>query len=147
MSSHLVLTAVPTVQQDIKASLRLREPVFTSKQSAFRSNLAISCARKSPMSDGVRAAINATTMFSFWPEVLSSSPEYPILKDRGCLINPDLGGLAFDATKKSCRDLVWNQFLKPRYYDQGVTSYWLDETDGEGTVSARPSRISSVPPC
>lgn len=51
----LTATAVPTVQQDIKASLRLREPVFTSKQSAFRSNLAISCARKSPMSDGVRA--------------------------------------------------------------------------------------------
>ena len=24
--------------------------------------------------------------------------------------------------------------LKPRYYDQGVDAYWLDETDGEGTA-------------
>jgi alpha-D-xyloside xylohydrolase len=23
--------------------------------------------------------------------------------------------------------------LKPRYYDQGIDAYWLDETDGEGT--------------
>ena len=83
----------------------------------------------------------------FPPQVKKESAEYNTLNTAGCLINPDLGGLAFDATKKSCRDLVWNQFLTPRYYDQGVTSYWLDETDGEGTVSARPSRISSVPPC
>jgi len=30
--------------------------------------------------------------------------------------------------------MIWTQFLKPRYYDQGVNAYWLDETDGEGTV-------------
>jgi len=32
-----------------------------------------------------------------------------------------------------CRELIWSTMLKPRYYDQGVDAYWLDETDGEGT--------------
>ena len=30
--------------------------------------------------------------------------------------------------------MIWQQYLKPRYYDQGVNAYWLDETDGEGTA-------------
>jgi hypothetical protein len=34
---------------------------------------------------------------------------------------------------RQCRALVWSTMLKPRYYDQGVDSFWLDETDGEGT--------------
>merc|ERR1711957_922552 len=42
-------------------------------------------------------------------------------------------GLVWDATIPACRELVWREFLKPRYFDEGVTSYWLDETDGEGT--------------
>jgi alpha-glucosidase (family GH31 glycosyl hydrolase) len=29
--------------------------------------------------------------------------------------------------------MIWQKFLKPRYFDQGVSAYWLDETDGEGT--------------
>ena len=85
------------------------------------------------LSDGVRKAINATTVFSFWPEVLPSSPEFPVLRDKGCLINADLSGLAVDATIPECRDFIWSTMLKPRYYDQGVSAYWLDETDGEGT--------------
>ena len=48
-------------------------------------------------------------------------------------MNPDLYGFAIDATIPACRNLIWNQFLKPRYYDQGVSAYWLDETDGEGS--------------
>jgi alpha-D-xyloside xylohydrolase len=85
------------------------------------------------LSDGVRASINATTVFSFWPEAKPDSAEFKILGDNKCLINPDLGGNAIDPTTKHCRDLIWNQFLKPRYYDEGVSAYWLDETDGEGT--------------
>lgn len=85
------------------------------------------------LTDGVRAAINATTMFSFWPEVQPASSEYDILNKRGCLINSDLDGLAIDATIPQCRDYIWSNMLKPRYYDQGVDSYWLDETDAEGT--------------
>ena len=77
-------------------------------------------------------AINATTVFSFWPEVKTAANEYAPLKAAGCLINSDLGGFAFDSTIEKCRDMVWTQYLKPRYYDQGVTAYWLDETDGEG---------------
>ena len=48
-------------------------------------------------------------------------------------MNPDLYGFDIDATIPACRNLIWNQFLKPRYYDQGVSAYWLDETDGEGS--------------
>ena len=72
--------------------------------------------------------------FSFWPEAKPLSAEYALLKKSGCLINSDLGGNAIDPTTKACRDLVWTEFLKPRYYDQGVRTYWLDETDGEGTA-------------
>lgn len=39
-----------------------------------------------------------------------------------------------DTTPASCRKLIWDRFVKPRYFDQGVTGYWLDESDGEGTV-------------
>jgi len=85
------------------------------------------------LSDGIREKINATTIFSFWPEVLAQAAEYTPLKSAGCLINTDLGGLAIDPTKKSCRDMIWNDYLKPRYYDKGVNAFWLDETDAEGT--------------
>jgi len=85
------------------------------------------------LSDEVSAAINATTMFSFWPEVIAASPEHAVLDARGCLINSDLGGRAVDATIPECREFIWSTMLKPRYYDKGVDAYWLDETDGEGT--------------
>ena len=88
----------------------------------------------SALSSGIRAAINATTVFSFWPEVKTASNEYGPLKAAGCLINSALGGLAIDATIEKCRTMIWSQYLKPRYYDQGVNAYWLDETDGEGTA-------------
>ena len=77
------------------------------------------------LANGVTKAINATTVFSFWPEVKTAANEYAPLKAAGCLINSDLGGFAFDSTIEKCRDMVWTQYLKPRYYDQGVTAYWL----------------------
>ena len=46
---------------------------------------------------------NTSLMFSFWPEVLTQAAEFHSLADRGCLINADLGGLAFDATRSDCR--------------------------------------------
>ena len=48
----------------------------------------------------------------------------------------DLEGYAIDTTVQTCRDLIWIHFLKPNYYDQGISAYWLDETDGEGTGAA-----------
>ena len=90
----------------------------------------------SALSAGIRQKINATTVFSFWPEAWAKSAEYPVLKAAGCLINRDLGGLAIDTTVPGCRSLIWSRFLKPRYYDQGVSAYWLDETDGEGTLGS-----------
>ena len=86
------------------------------------------------LADGVKEKLNATMTFSFWPEAKRQSAEYGLLNRSGCLINSDLGGNAIDPTTKACRDLIWEQFLKPRYYDQGVSAYWLDETDGEGTA-------------
>jgi alpha-glucosidase (family GH31 glycosyl hydrolase) len=62
----------------------------------------------------VRALVNATTVFSFWPEVLNGSAELGPLQSRGCLINRDLGGLAIDATVPECRDFIWTTMLKPR---------------------------------
>ena len=85
------------------------------------------------LSDGVRSRLNASTVFSFWPEVLADAAEFATLRAAGCLINADLGGKAIDPTPKACRELIWSRFLGPRYYAQGVTAYWLDETDGEGT--------------
>ena len=87
------------------------------------------------LSDGIRSSINATTMFSFWPEAMNASAEFSTLLKAGCLINPDLYGLAIDSTIPACRSLIWTHFLKPRYYEQGVSAYWLDETDGEGSNS------------
>ena len=87
----------------------------------------------SSLADTVRAAANASVMFSFWPEVLASSSQYDVFRAAGCLSNADLGGLVLDTTIPSCRDLLWNNYLLPHYYAQGVTSFWLDETDGEGT--------------
>ena len=66
-------------------------------------------------------------------EALNASAEFSTLLKAGCLMNQDLYGLGIDATIPACRSLIWNQFLKPRYYDQGVSAYWLDETDGEGS--------------
>eukprot|EP00930_Biecheleria_cincta_P085070 TRINITY_DN74494_c0_g1_i1.p1 TRINITY_DN74494_c0_g1~~TRINITY_DN74494_c0_g1_i1.p1 ORF type:complete len:695 (-),score=88.54 TRINITY_DN74494_c0_g1_i1:318-2402(-) len=85
------------------------------------------------LSEGVRAKINASVVFSIWPEAKSNSEEFSTLKANGCLLNADLGGQAMNPTTASCRQLIWNKFVKPRYFDQGVTAFWLDETDGEGT--------------
>ena len=85
------------------------------------------------LSAAVRERLNATTVFSFWPEAKNGSTNFELLRNLSCIINPDLGGFAVDTTVAACRELIWSQFLKPRYYDQGVSAYWLDETDGEGT--------------
>jgi alpha-D-xyloside xylohydrolase len=85
------------------------------------------------LSDEVQQKINASTIFSIWPEAKKNSAEFSLLKSGGCLINTDLGGLAMDATAGSCRKLIWEKIVKPRYFDQGITGFWLDETDGEGT--------------
>ena len=50
------------------------------------------------LSDGIRTTLNATTVFSFWPEAKAKSAEFDSLNASGCLINSDLGGLAIDAT-------------------------------------------------
>ena len=85
------------------------------------------------LSTNVRSVLNATTVFSFWPEVRPHSSNFDAFTAAGCLSNGDLGGSVLDTTITSCRTLIWDKFLRPNYYDQGVSAYWLDETDGEGT--------------
>lgn len=64
------------------------------------------------LSTGVRTILNATTMFSFWPEVLRQSSNFGLFGEAGCLINSDLHGHALDTTITACRDLIWTKFLK-----------------------------------
>jgi alpha-D-xyloside xylohydrolase len=97
------------------------------------------------LSDGIRGSINATTMFSFWPEAQNASAEFNTLLNAGCLMNQDLYGLGIDATIPACRNLIWKKFLKPRYYDQGVSAYWLDETDGEGSDKSNTGKAGDGP--
>ena len=81
----------------------------------------------------VSSVLSASTVFSFWPEVLKGAAAEATLDRAGCLINSDLSGRAVDPTPAACRELIWQRYLKPNYYDQGVSAFWLDETDGEGT--------------
>lgn len=78
------------------------------------------------LSDEVRTLINATTVFSFWPEVKQAATEFPVLQKEGCLINADLGGLAIDPTTSKCRDFIWSQFLKPRCRADLCISEWRE---------------------
>ena len=54
----------------------------------------------------VRKTLNATTMFSFWPEMQNASSEHDTFANAGCLSNSDLGGRVIDTTITSCRDLI-----------------------------------------
>jgi len=105
------------------------------------------------LSAQVKEALNATLMFSIWPEVQSGAVSMERLKKEGCLINAALDGFAIDTTMGKCRQAVWSEFVKPNYADNGVAAFWLDETDGEGTggvdgehgydVSLLAARVSS----
>lgn len=62
--------------------------------------------------------VNATTVFSFWPEVKVNAAEYGPLRKAGCLINTDLSGFAIDSTPEHCRTMIWNEYIKPRVSKQ-----------------------------
>jgi alpha-D-xyloside xylohydrolase len=86
------------------------------------------------LTSGLRARLNATTMFSFWPEVAPNSTNLALFTAAGCLANADLGGRVLDTTIPACRALLWERFLLPNYYAQGVNAFWVDEDDSEGTA-------------
>eukprot|EP00041_Stephanoeca_diplocostata_P026490 m.715470 g.715470 ORF g.715470 m.715470 type:complete len:726 (+) comp22979_c0_seq5:177-2354(+) len=88
------------------------------------------------LANGVTEYLNASVVVSVWPEVKNTSAEYAFLKAHGCLANPVLAGYAVDPTIPQCRQHIWDSMLKPRFYDQGVSGYWLDETDSEGSAPA-----------
>jgi hypothetical protein len=48
----------------------------------------------STLSTTVRQKLNASIMFSFWPEAKKGSAEFDLLRDNKCIINSDLEGYA-----------------------------------------------------
>jgi len=76
------------------------------------------------LTSGVRSLINATVVFSVWPEVVQNSSQRAMFLAQGCLSNGDLGGRVLDTTIPKCRDIIWS-LVKPNYYDGGVSAFWL----------------------
>ena len=56
---------------------------------------------------GPAELLNASTVFSFWPEVLSNAKAFAHLNASGCLINKDLApnGFAVSSDQRRCRAL------------------------------------------
>eukprot|EP00038_Savillea_parva_P017223 m.19431 g.19431 ORF g.19431 m.19431 type:complete len:869 (-) comp3692_c0_seq1:8-2614(-) len=83
----------------------------------------------------VHDAVGADLMVSLWPDVHPTSYSHSTLANANCLVN---GGV--DATAASCRHLIWTKYVKPNYWDYGVKSFWLDETDFmKGPLSCGPA--------
>jgi alpha-D-xyloside xylohydrolase len=78
------------------------------------------------LTSAVRSLINASVVFSVWPEVRANSSQFAMFSAAGCLSNSDLfaDARALDTTIPKCRDLIWG-LVKPNYYDGGVTAFWL----------------------
>ena len=75
--------------------------------------------------DGVKASTGAELMVSLWPNIEKGSYSYAALDKAGC-VTP---GQIVDPTTQACRDTLWRNYIKPNYYDHGVRTFWLDETD------------------
>lgn len=75
------------------------------------------------MSDGVKAATNATLMVSFWTDVKPTSDAHDALDKAGCLCDH---GSRVDPSMPACRSMIWQNYVKPNYYDKGVGAFWLD---------------------
>lgn len=79
-------------------------------------------------------------MVSVWPTIDSSSCNFPIMNEKGYLVNVDRGlrihmnwmgeTAFFDATNPGAREFVWKQ-CKKNYFDKGVKLFWLDEAEPE----------------
>ena len=76
------------------------------------------------LTSGVRSLLNASVVFSVWPEVTQNSSQRAMFAAQGCLGNEDLGGRVIDTTIPKCRDLVWG-LVEPNYYAGGVSAFWL----------------------
>ena len=64
------------------------------------------------------------TMLSFWPDIRSDSDGFSALNAAGCVHDGTV-----DPTSKHCRDLIWQNYVKPNYVDHGIMDFWLDEDD------------------
>ena len=78
----------------------------------------------SALVEQVKKGSGAELMVSLWPDIKPSSKSYANMAANKCIAD----GTA-DPTSAHCRDLMWKQYLKPNYYDKGVKTFWLDETD------------------
>ena len=78
----------------------------------------------SAMTERVRDLTGGNTMVSFWCDVKADADAHDALQSGGCLF-----GGRVDTTSQSCRDLVWQKYVKPNYFAHGVKDFWLDEDD------------------
>ncbi|CAP93192.1 hypothetical protein E8E15_001536 [Penicillium rubens] len=85
-------------------------------------------------------SMNIELMISVWPTVDKRSENYREMVEKGFLIRTDRGvrtamdfqgdTIHFDATHPGARAYIWEK-CKANYYDHGIRSFWLDETEPE----------------
>ena len=79
-------------------------------------------------------------MVSIWPTVDSESENYQEMLEKGYLVAADRGlrlsmcfhgdVMNYDATNPEARKYLWEK-VKQNYYNKGVRTFWLDETEPE----------------
>ena len=87
---------------------------------------------------------NAQVMFSVFPSIGKQSRSYKDLKALGCLggkyiVVVESYGYYFSALKttwEKCASIVAQNWLGPGFIEQGVRSFFLDETDGVNVAPA-----------
>ena len=78
----------------------------------------------SAMTQRVRDLTGGNTMVSFWCDVKADNERARRVQSAGCL-----AGDGIDPTSPSCRNMIWQRYVKPNYFAHGVKDFWLDEDD------------------
>lgn len=90
-------------------------------------------------------AMGVKLMVSIWPTVSPISENYQVMRQRGLLVNNELGTDAqavfvdhgingpayfsyYDATNPEAREFIW-ETVRRNYYAQGVRLWWLDNDE------------------
>ena len=62
----------------------------------------------------IRQSVGARLMVSLWTDVRPQSRSHKALLAAGCLTGRDV-----EPTTEKCRRLMWRDWIKPNYFDQG----------------------------
>lgn len=63
----------------------------------------------------IRESVNATLMVSLWTDIQPQSRSHNALASAGCLTGRDV-----EPTSAKCRRVLWRDWIKPNYFDQGA---------------------------